>query len=65
MLARYPAVDAAACVAFGDHPSDLPMMRAVGHAVAVGDDPEVVAFARGRTAAAVRLPGAGTAADRG
>lgn len=30
---------AADCHAYGDHSSDLPMLRSVGHGVVVGDDP--------------------------
>ncbi|MEV5277575.1 HAD family hydrolase [Streptomyces sp. NPDC051994] len=32
-------VDPADCYAYGDHASDLQLLRAVGHPVAVGDDP--------------------------
>lgn len=42
-------VDPAACVAYGDHASDLPMLDAVGHAVVVGDDPVLIALAAARS----------------
>ncbi|WP_037603372.1 HAD family hydrolase [Streptacidiphilus rugosus] len=48
-------VDAADCFAYGDHASDLELLRAVGHPVAVGEDPVLrahVARNGGRT-----LPG--------
>ena len=32
-------LDPAHCYAYGDHSSDLPLLREVGHPVAVGDDP--------------------------
>lgn len=35
----------AACVAYGDHASDLPMLEAVGVGVVVGDDPVLAAAA--------------------
>lgn len=34
------------CYAYGDHPSDLPMLRSVGHPVVVGDDQVLTAAAR-------------------
>lgn len=37
-----PAVD---CYAYGDHASDLPMLRSVGHPVVVGHDPRLRAEA--------------------
>ncbi|MFH8293629.1 HAD family hydrolase [Streptomyces sp. NPDC018059] len=40
------SVDPASCFAYGDHSSDLPMLRAVGHPVAVGTDPVLVGHAR-------------------
>ncbi|MFJ8313175.1 MULTISPECIES: HAD family hydrolase [unclassified Streptomyces] len=36
-------VDPADCFAYGDHASDLQLLRAVGHPVAVGDDPALCA----------------------
>jgi HAD superfamily hydrolase (TIGR01490 family) len=36
-----------ACHAYGDHASDLPVLRAVGHPRVVGDDPVLLAAARG------------------
>ncbi len=38
LLADHPHIDPADCWAYGDHPSDLPMLRAVGHAVMVGPE---------------------------
>jgi HAD superfamily hydrolase (TIGR01490 family) len=38
VLAEYPFVDPAACFAYGDHISDLPMLAEVGHPVVVGGD---------------------------
>ncbi|MFI5809206.1 HAD family hydrolase [Streptomyces sp. NPDC051561] len=38
-----------ACVAYGDHLSDLPMLRATGTAVVVGRDPELLAHAATRS----------------
>ncbi|MEV4615210.1 HAD-IB family hydrolase [Kitasatospora sp. NPDC049258] len=50
-LAASLAVDLAGSHAYGDHPSDLPMLAAVGHPVVVGDDPRMrrEAAARGWT----------------
>lgn len=42
LLAAHPAVRAEDCYAYGDHPSDLPMLRLVGHPVAVGHDPHLI-----------------------
>ncbi|MFJ2829030.1 HAD family hydrolase [Streptomyces sp. NPDC087263] len=38
LLARHPHIDPADCHAYGDHPSDLPMLRTVGHPVMVAPD---------------------------
>ncbi|MGW5178872.1 HAD family hydrolase [Streptomyces sp. NPDC004082] len=38
LLARHPDIDPADCWAYGDHPSDLPMLGCVGHAVMVAPD---------------------------
>ncbi|MFF4339355.1 HAD family hydrolase [Kitasatospora sp. NPDC001540] len=38
-LMRRLGLDPAQCHGYGDHASDLPMLRAVGHPVVVGDDP--------------------------
>ncbi|MFJ5997426.1 HAD family hydrolase [Streptomyces sp. NPDC092370] len=38
LLARHPHIDPADCWAYGDHPSDLPMLHTVGHAVMVAAD---------------------------
>jgi HAD superfamily hydrolase (TIGR01490 family) len=40
--------DASECFAYGDHISDVPMLEAVGHPVAVGADPELTGYARER-----------------
>ncbi|NEB79874.1 haloacid dehalogenase-like hydrolase [Streptomyces sp. SID14478] len=37
-LAERPHLDPADCWAYGDHPSDLPMLQEVGHAMLVGAD---------------------------
>ncbi len=34
------------CAAYGDHASDLPLLRCVGHPTIVGDDPVLAAYAR-------------------
>ncbi|MGW7413908.1 HAD family hydrolase [Streptomyces sp. NPDC054863] len=39
-------MDPAGCYAYGDHSSDLAMLRAVGHAVVVGADPVLLGQAR-------------------
>ncbi|MEY9944268.1 HAD family hydrolase [Kitasatospora sp. GAS1066B] len=39
MLADHPGVNPLACFAFGDHPSDFPMLDCVGHPRGVGEDP--------------------------
>ncbi|MGY1502790.1 HAD family hydrolase [Streptomyces sp. QTS52] len=38
LLARYPHIDPADCYAYGDHPSDRPMLRSVGHPLMVAPD---------------------------
>ncbi|TCO62290.1 HAD family hydrolase [Actinocrispum wychmicini] len=38
-------IDLSASYAYGDHGSDLPMLRLVGHPVVVGDDPEMTELA--------------------
>lgn len=38
LLSRHSDIDPADCWAYGDHPSDLPMLRSVGHGVLVGQD---------------------------
>ncbi|MFG3257428.1 HAD family hydrolase [Streptomyces sp. NPDC048172] len=38
-------IPAGRCHAYGDHVSDLPMLRAVGHPVVVGDDPDLTRLA--------------------
>lgn len=38
-VVRDAGIDRAECYAYGDHSSDLPMLRAVGHPVVVGSDP--------------------------
>jgi HAD superfamily hydrolase (TIGR01490 family) len=54
-VAEEQGVPAADCHAYGDDGSDLPFLRAVGHPVVVGDDPELVSHARSR--GWPRLPG--------
>lgn len=44
--ARQRGFDVADCVAYGDHASDLPMLRAAGNAVVVGNDPVLADAAR-------------------
>ncbi|TDC78869.1 HAD family hydrolase [Streptomyces hainanensis] len=63
LLADHPDIDPADCYAYGDHPSDLPMLDCVGHPVAVGDHPEVLAHlaARRRRRAQARTTGRTTA----
>ncbi|MBC9725834.1 HAD-IB family hydrolase [Streptomyces sp. TRM68367] len=56
LLDEHPGVRAEDCWAYGDHLSDLPMLRLVGHPVAVGDDPSLIA------ALAQRQPAEGTLA---
>jgi HAD superfamily hydrolase (TIGR01490 family) len=41
----HTAVSAADCYAYGDHSSDLALLRLVGHPVVVGPDPEMTAIA--------------------
>ncbi|CAM5786720.1 HAD family hydrolase [Cellulomonas persica] len=56
-VVRERGVWSAACVAYGDHASDLPMLEAVGTGVVVGDDPVLTAAAERhgwRTLPAVR-----------
>jgi HAD superfamily hydrolase (TIGR01490 family) len=45
VLSRY-RLAAADCFAYGDHASDLPMLRSVGHPVVVGEDPVLDVVAR-------------------
>ncbi|MFB7514396.1 HAD family hydrolase [Streptomyces sp. NPDC056144] len=45
LAAPVAGVDLAASWAYGDHSSDLSMLRAVGHPVVVGDDPELAVHA--------------------
>lgn len=40
--ARRHGLDLARCAAYGDHPSDLPMLQHVGFPVVVGDNPTLV-----------------------
>lgn len=44
LIAR-AGVDPADCFAYGDHPSDLELLRVVGHPVVVGPDPQMAARA--------------------
>jgi HAD superfamily hydrolase (TIGR01490 family) len=43
------------CYAYGDHETDLALLRSVGHPVAVGDDPLLTTFVAGK--GGQRLPG--------
>ena len=45
-LAEREAIDLAASYAYSDSESDLPMLRAVGHAVVVNPDAELRRIAR-------------------
>jgi HAD superfamily hydrolase (TIGR01490 family) len=45
-LARWEGLDLAQCYAYSDSASDLPMLEAVGHAVAVNPDPKLARVAR-------------------
>ncbi|GLW03599.1 HAD family hydrolase [Streptomyces lavendulae] len=45
LTAPLAGLDLAGSWAYGDHGSDLPMLRAVGHPVAVGYDPELAVHA--------------------
>lgn len=47
-LAEQEGLDLAACYAYSDSESDLPMLRLVGHPVAVNPDPELARIARGQ-----------------
>ncbi|MFI7386442.1 HAD-IB family hydrolase [Streptomyces sp. NPDC049813] len=60
VLAEHPSLDPQACYAYGDHPSDAPMMDCVGNARAVGDDPGLHTYLaqRASTAARDRIRGA-------
>ena len=49
-------VDPARCFAYGDHLSDLPMLEAVGHPVAVGTDPGLAERAERAGSAAGSTP---------
>lgn len=44
MLAEHPGVNPRDCYAYGDHPSDFPMLDCVGHPRGVGDAPAVRAY---------------------
>lgn len=54
-LAAARGMALADCHAYGDHVSDLPLLRAVGHPVAVGDDATLGRYAE--RAGGRRLPG--------
>lgn len=67
LLATTLALDLSRCAAYGDHESDLPMLREVGHPVVVGDDPVLtdVASRRGwRRISVDSTPAAVVRADR-
>jgi HAD superfamily hydrolase (TIGR01490 family) len=53
VLARH-GLSAADSHAYGDHASDLPMLRSVGHPVVVGDDPVLDVIARDSEWARIR-----------
>ncbi|MEU6219490.1 HAD-IB family hydrolase [Streptomyces sp. NPDC047022] len=60
MLAEHPGVNPLDCYAYGDHPSDFPMLDCVGHPRAVGDDPVVRGYsARRAERAGAAAPGSG------
>lgn len=50
--------DPALCFAYGDHPSDLPLLELVGNPVVVGDDAELAAYGRERGWRRIRPPAA-------
>jgi HAD superfamily hydrolase (TIGR01490 family) len=50
VLAEHPEVDPRRCYAYGDHPTDVPMLACVGRPVVVGSDPELRAWAESRGA---------------
>lgn len=54
-LAEREHIDLAASYAYSDSESDLPMLRAVGHAVVVNPDPELTRIARSEGWEIVRL----------
>jgi HAD superfamily hydrolase (TIGR01490 family) len=54
-LAEREGIDLAASYAYSDSESDLPMLRAVGHAVVVNPDQELARIARGEGWEIVRL----------
>jgi HAD superfamily hydrolase (TIGR01490 family) len=56
------SLDAADCVAYGDHSSDLPFLEVVGRPVVVGTDP--VLGARADRMEWLRLPGSATPSPR-
>ncbi|MGW8948773.1 HAD family hydrolase [Streptomyces sp. NPDC055709] len=54
LAGTYPYISLADCYGYGDHVSDLPMLAEVGHPVAVGGSPELLAELPGARV----LPGA-------
>ncbi|MER7775495.1 HAD-IB family hydrolase [Streptomyces sp. NPDC096191] len=50
LLAHYPHIRPSDCHAYGDHVSDLPMLKAVGHPTVVGEDPQLLAALPGARA---------------
>ncbi|MGX1881265.1 HAD family hydrolase [Streptomyces sp. NPDC055287] len=54
LLEARPWIDPADCYGYGDHASDLPMLDCVGHPVAVGNDPAMIAYIAERRTAALR-----------
>ncbi|WP_258314642.1 HAD family phosphatase [Streptomyces sp. Act143] len=58
LLAEHPGVNPRDCFAYGDHPSDFPLLDCVGHPRGVGDDPVVRGYlARRADRAAVAVSG--------
>ncbi|MFC1410903.1 HAD family hydrolase [Streptacidiphilus sp. N1-12] len=56
VLAERPDVRAEDCFAYGDHPSDIPMLDCVGRPVAVGSHPELAEYLEQRRLAGSALP---------
>jgi HAD superfamily hydrolase (TIGR01490 family) len=65
LFRRYPQVVPAACFAYGDHASDLPMLSEVGHPVIVGDDPVLARWLPDADRMLWKRPGAAGCAQSG